>query len=107
MNEDNRVGWYALYLSITQSVSPAKALAAMEGRRRDIRRLSWEEFVKLYRENEEKLRLTQRKRNCSEKTRAYQREYRRAHPLNEEQKKRRAAYLRKYRAIKRQKMNDN
>jgi hypothetical protein len=104
MKDDNRMGWYALYLSITQNISPAHAMAAMEGKRRDIRRLAWDEFVKIYRENEEKLRQAQRKRNSSEKSRAYQREYRRSHPMNEEQKKRRAAYLRRYREAKRRKL---
>lgn len=104
MKDDNQTGWYALYLSITQNISPAHAMAAMEGKRRDIHRLSWEEFVAVYRESEERLRLAQRKRNSSEKARAYQREYRRRHPMNEEQKKRRTAYLRRYREAKRRRM---
>ena len=97
MKDENRTGWYALYLSITQNVSPAHAMAAMEGKRRNISPLTWEEFVRIYRNNEERLRLARRVRNSSEKTRAYQREYRRNHPMNEEQKKKRAAYLRRYR----------
>jgi len=101
MKDDNQTGWYALYLSITQNVSPAHAMAAMEGKRRDIKRLSWAEFVRVYRENEEKLRLSRRKRNSTENAPRYQREYRRSHPLNAEQHRRRAEYLRQYREAKR------
>jgi hypothetical protein len=107
MKDDNQTGWYALYLSITQNISPARAMAAMEGKRSDIKRLTWEEFVEIYRENEERLHLAQRRRNSSEKSRAYQRDYRRNHPMNEEQKKRRAAYLRRYREAKRKKLGSN
>jgi hypothetical protein len=101
MKDDNQTGWYALYLSITQNVSPAHAMAAMEGKRRDIKKLSWADFVRIYRENEEKRRLQQRKRNSTESAKQYQREYRRSHPLNAEQHKRRAEYLRKYREARR------
>jgi hypothetical protein len=104
MKVDNQAGWYALYLSITQNVSPAHAKAALEGKRRDIRRLSWEEFVQVYHENEERLRLIRKSRNNSEKARTYQREYRRNHPMNEEQRIKRRAYLRRYREAKRNQM---
>jgi len=103
MKDDNQTGWYALYLSITQGITPAHAMAAMEGRRRDIRRLTWEEFVAVYRANEEKLHIAQRKRNSTEKSRRYQREYRKNHPMNEEQRKKRVEYLKKYREAKRKK----
>jgi hypothetical protein len=100
MKDDNRAGWYALYLSITQNLSPARALSAMEGRKRNFKPLSWEEFITVYRAGEARLREMQRKRNGCEKTRAYQREYRKTHPMSAEQRLKRAEYLRMYRAVK-------
>ena len=95
---DNRAGWYALYLSITQNISPSRALSIIEGRRVGIRPLSWEQFLAAYRAGEERLAAERLKRSRSEKTRDYQRQYRQLHPLTEEQRARRREYLKAYRA---------
>lgn len=102
MKEENQAGWYALFLSITQNITPSRALLAMEGRRKGLHRFTWEEFVRVYRESEEMLREGQRKYRSTDRCRAYQREYRRQHPVTAEQSLRRAEYLRKYRAAKKQ-----
>lgn len=98
MNDENRAGWYALYLSITQNITPARSIAIMEGRRNGIRPLSWDQFLTVYREGEAKLRAAQSRHCRSEKVRNYQREYRRIHPLTEAQRASRREYLKAYRA---------
>ncbi len=97
MDDQNRAGWYALYLSITQNITPARAISTMEGRRRGGRPLSWEQFVAAYHAGEQKIRSQRLRRNRSEKVREYQREYRRSHPLTSEQRERRRQYMKAYR----------
>lgn len=73
---DDQIGWWALALAITQNLSAARALNAMQGRGR-VEPLTWQELVRRTLEAE-RLRQERRRRQAkSQRAREYQREYKR------------------------------
>ena len=73
---DDQLGWWALALAITQDLSAAQALGAMQGRV-GVEALTWQELVRRTLEAERTRQERRRRQARTARARAYQREYKR------------------------------
>ena len=73
---DDQLGWWALALAITQDLSVAQALRAMQGRR-GVEALTWQELARRTLEAERTRQERRRRQARTARARAYQREYKR------------------------------